>query len=299
MSEPVQTTNGGIWGPAFRRAFSSKPFLVAFCLLAITALGMGAATQFMELKFRKRPVPLARDLLTVDRHLGNWMQISDDEPLEADIEQTLGTKQYIYRDYVDTRLVGPQKIEEMLSKPQADRRRMVQEIEARVPRAVIHLGVTYYTGMVDTVAHVPDRCYIADGYAPTDYETLTWKIGKEILPNGKEKDVTVDVRLICFEDATGFTSRIPKNVAYFFQVNGEMESNPAQVRFRLQNLFNADVYYAKIELMMTFTKDRKEVAKVMSDFLTGAMPEIKKCLPGGQGDVKAPLPTTNPAVTGA
>ena len=74
--------------------------------------------------------------------------------------------------------------------------------------------MTYYTGMVDTVAHVPDRCYIADGYARRTTETRTWKMG----------DDAVGVRFINFEDATGFSSRVSKNVAYFFQVNGEMEA---------------------------------------------------------------------------
>lgn len=289
-----------VWNQAFRRAFASRPFVVAFCTMLFLVAGVWGSTLFLDLKFRKQPVPLQRDLTFVERHLGHWMQVSDDEPLEADVEQSLGTKQYIFRDYVDTRLVGPQEIEDMLSKPTAERRRLVSIIEQRKPRAVIHLGVTYYTGMVDTVAHVPDRCYIADGYAPTDYETRSWTIGKMVDAKGKTVDESVDVRLICFEDATGFTSRVPKNVAYLFQVNGAMESNPAMVRFRLQNLLKADIYYAKIELMMTYTKDRKEVEKVMTDFLANAMPEVRKCLPLREGAAKvaAPEPTTKPASTG-
>ncbi len=41
-------------------------------------------------------------------------------------------------------------------------------------QAVINIGVTYYTGMVDTVARIPERCYIADGFEPTSYKVVTW-----------------------------------------------------------------------------------------------------------------------------
>jgi len=261
-----------LWLVAIRRAFTSKPFLIALGFLIVTAFGMGAATQFMQLKFRKEPVPLRRDLLEIPRELGHWRQISDDEPLDADIEHTLGTKMYVFRDYVDTRLVGETEIEEMMSQPNLERKCMLAIIEQRKPQAVIHMGVTYYTGMVDTVAHVPDRCYIADGYAPTEYEERDWKISES------EK---VRVRFINFEDATGFTSRVSKNVAYLFQVNGEMESSPLAVRRSLQNLFRSDVYYSKIELM-TMMKNREDAARVMQDFLQQALPEIRKCLPASE-----------------
>jgi len=283
MSHQIDSPTQGNWATAFRRAFANKPFLIATTLMLIAAFGMGAATQFMQLKFRKEPVALRRDLLEVPRTLGHWQQISDDEPLDADIEHSLGTKTYIFRDYVDTRIVGPMKIKEMYEQPNMVRRRMVAEIEAHIPKAVLHLGVTYYTGMVDTVSHVPDRCYIADGYAPKEYEDREWKV------DDKEK---VSVRFINFEDATGFTSRVSKNVGYFFQVNGQMESNPIAVRYRLQNLFRSDVYYAKIE-MMTMLKNREDAAKVMVDFLQQSLPEIRKCLPAAdEKGVPASQPTT-------
>ena len=35
--------------------------------------------------------------------MGPWVQVSIDQPLDPDIEHTLGTDQYIFRDYVDSR----------------------------------------------------------------------------------------------------------------------------------------------------------------------------------------------------
>jgi hypothetical protein len=193
-----------------------------------------------------------------------------------------------------------------MSKPNMERKRLLQVIEQSMPKAVVHFAVTYYTGMVDTVAHVPERCYIADGYASTDSATSIWKVGETVDAAGRKQDATLEVKYLAFEDATGFSSRINKNVAYFFQVNGAMESSPVAVRARLQNLFNANVYYAKVELMVTNLKGIKKDArtptdaeKVMQDFMREALPEIKKCLPGGATGVAAPsattLPTTKPA----
>lgn len=283
---------------AVREAFSHKPFRIAVIIMAVAAfimtvatLDIGGAAQFMQLKFRKTPVPLAKPLESVPGKLGPWVQLSIDQPLDADLEHTLGTKQYIFRTYGDVRVLGQGKIDEILAKiDTADKRERsiaIADAESRYPRGVINVQVTYYTGMADTVAHVPDRCYIADGYIPTEYTTCNWQIGD---------NEAVGVRFINFEDATGFTSRQSKNVAYFFQVNGAMESDPAIVRFRLQNLFKADVYYAKIELM-TLLQRRADAAKVMTDFLQNAMPDIRACLPARTAETGGA--TTRPDVTAA
>jgi hypothetical protein len=288
----------GLVKQAVREAFSHKPFRVAVIIMAVAAfimtvatLDIGGAAQFMQLKFRKTPVPLAKPLETVPGKLGPWVQLSIDQPLDADLEHTLGTKQYIFRKYGDVRVLGQGKIDEILAKADSTDKRersvAIAEAESRYSRGVINVAVTYYTGMADTVAHVPDRCYIADGYIPTEYEKCNWQIG------GNE---SLGVRFINFEDATGFTSRQSKNVAYCFQVNGAMESDPARVRFSLQNLFKADVYYAKIELM-TLLQRRADAAKVMVDFLQNAMPEIRACLPAKSAEQGGA--TTRPIATAA
>lgn len=269
MSQEVMAESPGVWSQAFRRALGNKPFLVAAGIMLIAALGIGASTSFLQIHFRKEPVPLRQPLEKVPDQFGHWVQVSLDEPLPEDVEHTLGTKVYIFRDYADTRLIGPTKIKEIQDANPTERRRLLAIAEGQMPRGFVHLAVTYYTGMVDTVAHVADRCYIADGYTPKDPQTLTWP-----LSDGEK----IDVRFIAFEDATGFSSRVNKNVAYFFQVNGAMESNPAAVRFRLQNLFNAKVYYAKVELM-SLLRNRTDAEKVMKDFVVSAMPEVRKCLP--------------------
>ena len=136
------------------------------------------------------------------------------------------------------------------------------------PDAVINMAVTYYTGMVDTVAHIPDRCYIADGFQPTDYDFPTWDLG-----NGRD----LQVRFINFQDQNGL-ARVDRSVAYFFHVNGRYESNPLGVRRSLQNLLEKYGYYSKVELM-TLDPDHERSAHTMSGFLSSALPEVEKSYP--------------------
>lgn len=273
MSSTQTADPSGIWMEALKRAFARRSFVVAVIIMATAAIGLSTATEFLQLHFKKQPVPLVKELESVPAELGPWVQVSSDERLEADIEHTLGTKLYIFRIYVDSRQVGKAKVDEILSKSGLERRRVLNDLEARHPRWVMHLAVTYYTGLVDTVAHVADRCYIADGYAPTEYDLKKWN------RNGQGDEV--EVRFINFEDATGFggASRQSKTVGYFFQVNGDLVSSPIDVRVRLQNLFVPKAYYAKVELM-SLVQNREEASRTMSDFLSYAFPEIQKCLPG-------------------
>jgi hypothetical protein len=269
---------------AFARAFSQPGFFAAAAVLLVAALSLNAATTFMQLNFKKLPVDPGQDLTKIPAQMGYWHLVSNDEPLSGDIEETLGTKVYIFRDYVDERIVGRELIEQFQDKSTTERRRMLAQLQGRYPEAVVNLAVTYYTGLVDTVAHVPDRCYIAGGFQPSSYQSPTWLLAGE----RPEEDRQIEVRYIQFEDQTGY-SMVSRNVAYFFHVNGRYESSPLGVRRSLQNLFERHGYYAKVELM-TIVRDSGESARIMSDFLAASLPEIEKCWPDWNslraGDVK-------------
>jgi hypothetical protein len=139
------------------------------------------------------------------------------------------------------------------------------------------MAVTYYTGLVDTVAHIPDRCYIADGFEPSEYETPSWDMGSGRLGKAPGEDPKVGVRFINFEDQTA-AGRVTRRVAYFFFADGRYVSDPIDVRTILQNLRYKHGFYSKVELM-TILKDHDQSAKIMSDFLKVALPEVEKCLP--------------------
>lgn len=258
---------------AIKNMLTRPAFLLAAVVLLVAAVSLNGAVEFMQLHFRKERVELRKPLSELPRQLGPWVQVSTDAPIDHEIEQVLQTREYIFRDYVDTRRVSPDVLAAFDNKTLTEQRGLAAALQAKDPAAVINVAITYYTGMVDTVSHIPDRCYIADGYEPTNYETPKWSALQ-----GKTPDSDDYVRFINFEDRTPSRKAVTKNVAYFFHSNGDYVGDPLGVRARLQNLLEQHGYYAKVELMM-LSNDRETCAQVMNDFLTNALPELEKCLP--------------------
>ena len=250
-------------------------FIIAVVLLGSSAITLTTVVNAMQLHFQKAPVALRKPLDELPSQLGPWLQVSKDEPLDRELEDVLGTNKYIFRTYLDTRKVRPAQtamFKADASSPES--RRELATIGTEIPDAVISVAVTYYTGMVDTVAHIPDRCYIADGYEPTSFTGASWDAG-----SANSADGSVQVRVINFEDQTPDRGSMPVNVSYFFECNGSNESDPLNgVRLRLQNLSEKYGYYAKIELK-TVLNDSSQAQRVMADYLQDALPSIEQCLP--------------------
>jgi hypothetical protein len=265
------------WADAFKSILRRPSFLVVGGILLIAAITLNTAAQYMQLHFQKIPVEMAASFDTIPEKLGHWVQVSKDEPLPPDAEHVLAATHYIYRDYVDDRKIRPEQIKAFAEKTFRERKIMLATLQAYNPTAVITVGLTYYTGMVDTVAHIPDRCYIADGYEPSSYKIVAWSAFED-RPGRDAHNPPEDVRYINFEDQVASRQNAPRNVAYFFHANGEYTSDPIGVRLRLQDLRQRYGYYAKIE-MMTVMNDADESARIMNDYLTSALPEIEKCLP--------------------
>lgn len=252
-------------------------FLIVVAILVTAAIGLRVTVASMKLTFRKLPVELPASLVEIRKELGPWAQASVDRALPADIEHELGTKEYIMRDYIDTRLMSESDRVRFLAAPLDEREAMIRDGRVRLenPAARVHIALTYYTGSADTVPHVSERCFVADGFKPTEFEVLDWAI----LPRQSESDRVVKVRLLNFEDQVGSRQFRPRQVCYFFQVNGQYEHDPIfGVRRRLQNLFERHAYFAKVE-MVTDLGTTEAAAPVMKDFLTYAMPEIERVLP--------------------
>jgi hypothetical protein len=209
----------------------------------------------------------------------------------------LGTKQYIFREYVDGSKVSAATLAELKDKTDDERMAVVGRVQREHPDAVIRMAVTYYTGMVDTVAHIPDRCYVADGFVPDTYTEPTWTARDQ-----HGEPIEIGVRYINFVDTTPQRKSVPQNVAYFFHCNGGYVPDPIRVRMKLQSLMERHAYYAKVELMNAM-REGDAAARVMQSFLAGAVPEIEKCLPdwkqlkagGGSGGAT----TTRPVIGSA
>lgn len=304
----------------WKAAFSSRGFVAAVAVLALAAVGMNAVTEALQLHYKKQPVPL-RAALSDDEHglpreMGGWVSVLQQNTLDEDIQHSLGTKEFVFRTYVDSRAVGREAVEQLqklrseietmtaglasldkeatkqqnrrLAAKQVEWGSVMRRIQDEHPEAVMALNVTYYTGMVDTVAHIPDRCMVADGYEPRNAKTIDLSPGT--LPDGTPRQLKA--QFATFEDQTGH-GRVSRNIAYFFHCNGGYEPSPVGVRGKLQNLFERHAYYAKVELMtddparpgaapptdaQKAEAEKKSVA-AMNDLLSVALPEVERCLP--------------------
>ena len=279
MNANTTTTTSATPGPlpameSVKRVFAQPAFLAAFVVLFVAAMSLNAATQFMKLYFKKDPVQLDRQLETIPAALGPWVQVSVDQTLSHEMLDVLGTKQYVFRDYVDSRVVPADTIAAFKDKTDHERGYLLARVQRENPAAVVRVGVTYYTGMVDTVAHIPDRCYVADGFVPDVKETPTWEL--------RDKDgqtFRTAVTSIHFEDSTPQRGSVTRNVVYFFHCNGGFEHDAISgVRMRLQNLFERSAYYAKVEVM-TEMSNRERSDATIRDFLCNLIPEVQRCLP--------------------
>jgi hypothetical protein len=309
------------------RGMVHPTFLIVSGILLLAAIAFNGFVWNLKLHFKKDSVAQPREFHEMPVLMGHWLQVSQDDKLDKETEDVLGTEKYIYRDYIQIDRAGADLIAYLAAKPDAsgattqpmnldsdsehsadaarakfsssslsdqaaiitaalqgrssaERKGIITALEMRGHSGdVIHLGLTYYTGLVDTVAHIPDRCYIADGYEPSSYTTPTWTLG----PDAAGKTFPLPVRLISFEDSTG-NNRISKVVAYVFHTNGHYENDPLGVRQTLEDLTERYGYYAKIELMALVPSANSEgdvsnASSAMADFLTSARPQIENCLP--------------------
>jgi hypothetical protein len=259
-------------------------FAVVAAILALAAIGMRSTVASMELTFRKLPVDPRQPLIAIPGSLGPWLQLDVDKSLNPDIEHALGTRQYVFRDYLDTRRLSDADAARLRATPVDKRIQLIQNGQVKVDwSSTIRFALTYYTGSADTVPHVSERCFAADGWIPSSFEVVRWPV----LPRAAESDRYVDVRLTNFEDQIGSRAFRPRQVAYFFQVNGQYEHDPIfGVRKKLSNLFDRHAYFAKIELV-TGLDNTAAAAPVIEDFLAHAMPHVEAVLPDWDAVTKA------------
>jgi hypothetical protein len=258
-----------------KKKWMQPSFLIAVVILAVSAVGLNAAISALQLHLKKQPVALKMDLTSLPEKMGDWVQVSKDEPLDKELQDALATDHFIFRDYVNTALVTKEELDRFSGQGSKERKVLLAQLQATKPNAAVNLAVTYYTGGADTVAHIPDRCYIADGFEPSEYEITDWNVGPDHL--GQATGQLMPVRFISFDDQTA-AGRVPRRVAYFFFADGHYMSNPLDVRRTLQNLRYKHGFYAKIELMNVVPEHDKSQA-VMTGFLTAALPDIEKCFP--------------------
>jgi hypothetical protein len=271
-------------------------FLVALAVLAVGAVGMGSAIRMARIYLDKLPIyPRPIDgqpheypegsptLLSLPTETRNWKAFGADRVETEEVEEVLGTTNYLNRIYVEK---NPR--------------------EGKPPRA-IDFHAAYYTDQIDTVPHVPDRCFVGGGmqigsaaqFLPLNLDRSTWQTAADVPEQWKGRIFTARMSSD-FGNGRGRRVRLPRDpeaiemktmefihpgsdrriyAGYFFIANGGTVARAEGVRLLAFNLTDDYAYYLKIQ----FTSDRVESAEDLrdaaTDLLNDLLPEIMLCIP--------------------
>lgn len=268
------------------RSLLRPAFLTALAVLAASAIGMSAGIRAFGIYLSKLPVhaPEGRTLNSIPTETASWIKAGPDRIESADVVATLGTDNYLSRTYVERKPRDPAK-----------------------PR-VLELHLAYYTGMIDTVPHVPDRCFIGGGmsqgtkavYLPLALDRSRWFPDPDV-DEGLRGSV-IRYRLADdhrYTSRPGQSVRLPREpeslrmrvmgfdapegprvyAGYFFIANGGHTDSAQNIRTLAFNLTDDYAYYLKVQCTSATASSEEELAAMSSELLSELIGEIMLCVP--------------------
>ncbi|MBL0921235.1 MAG: exosortase-associated EpsI family protein [Phycisphaerales bacterium] len=258
-----------------RATLTSPAFIAAFAALLLGAVGLRGAVRILGIHLAKLPVeaPGGRQVHAIPFKIGAWERQGSDEVLSAEALEELDTDNYVSRLYVGTWEGQPVGLD---------------------------FHAAYYTGMIDTVPHVPERCFVGGGMSITGASRVV-KVPLDM--SAFSPDTTVDA-----ENGvvwTAFTQdhsrvRLPFGVenlrmnvtrfaapgvsqevyaGYFFIANGSVAPKAEDVRSLAFKLTDDYAYFAKVQFTSFQAASAEDLAAQAADFLREGLPEIMRCLP--------------------
>ncbi len=263
---------------ASRRAFVHA--LVTAAVLSAGIVSVHGLERALHATFDKPPAPLLHPLDEVQRRLGDpvrYEAVGPDQVLAPEIVETLGTADYLVREYRDRNVADGQR------------------------GGLFNLNVNYYaTG--SSTPHVPETCWAGAGRVESDDSRVVFDVDGVKRRDGSL--VNLRVKLVSFLPTNGDAAEVAalttttsepiySNVAYVFQVNGEYVTNTREVSSHFWKASNRYAYHAKIEvtpMVQTLSGygqpntrpmvgTQKEAIALVSDFLRSAVPAVEECLP--------------------
>lgn len=291
------------------RSFSKPAFLVSLCVLAGAALGMGAAIKAYGLMLVKLPIypPVdpalgkSRLLNSIPQETTSWIRVGTDRLEHGEVLETLGTDNYVTRTYARKL---PRK--NPGDPVQIDRNN------------VFEFHAAYYTGMIDTVPHVPDRCFVAGGMqladltkdVPLPLDQDRWF--PDVGPDGKPS-----AHLFSIRSTLGNHPHLPRDpqelklhsmkfvsggqdlyAGYFFIANGGAVPRAEDVRLLAFDLRARYAYYLKVQFTSSTVKSEEDLALMAADFLNESFGDIMECVPDWAEVEAGNYPPDNPARAG-
>jgi exosortase len=259
-------------------------FIAAFCVMTVAGASMTAGIRYAGIHLKKLAIyaPGDRQVSTIAAETPTWRQIGVDKLESAEVLETLGTSNYVSRTFI-------KKSSEKSDKP-----------------IVLDFHAAYYTGMVDTVPHVPERCFVGGGMQigdttrtiPLALDTSGWSpvpgienaadrgLFRQRVPNYARDGVGTSVILPRHPEKlqlriTEFSNKTGRKIfaGYFFVANGGHVSSAEEVRLLAFDLRSDYAYYLKVQFTSSTVSTAEELAAEASSLLGELLPEIMRCVP--------------------
>lgn len=258
-------------------------FIVVLATLALGGLGLRAAMQALDVYLKKEPVELRGDFSTIPSVIGRWTKVGEDQLMDAAMVEALGTSKYLTRTYA---------------------------IDGDLSKGSLSLHLAYYTGMIDTVPHIPARCWGANGLVQLGDEKLlplTVDTKQEVRPGapvnaatgspyptteianpvtGAKERVTMPIGDLALTVSTFQDPRQPRIEqlgGYMFLANGRSTPSTFGVRALAFNLTDKYSYFCKLQLSGRYPVGDKPTIDTYreqcEDFLKDLLPHVMRRLP--------------------
>ena len=259
--------------------------LVAVVLLAASGAVLGISIRALGLYLQKSPIYPSTGLEVADlpAETTNWRRVGPDRFESSEIEVTLGTTNYVTRTYEEK-----------------------EPAEGEMPRR-IDVHVAYYTGSIDTVPHIPERCFVGGGMqigsgtrvVDLDLESDGWLPMRDAPESMADRAYTTTLARGTYSNRPGQRVLLPLDpgeiqlrvtefevpgrpslyAGYFFIVNGEHRSSAEGVRLLAFDLKTDYAYYLKVQFNSQRVESPEELAEIASDLLDDLLGEMMLCVP--------------------
>jgi hypothetical protein len=268
----------------FRRSVIAA-YLCACAVMLLGAAGFRVAVEKFNVFVVKRPVELRGPLATIPPTLGPWRRVGEDTIFGAALVEELGTSQYLDRTYA---------------------------LDGDPEKGLASVHVAYYTGAIDDVPHIPERCWDAAGMVMTRppeeialaIDDSAWTLEPDLVNRATgEPYRSVEVRhpvtgmieevympvgpieMTVSEFRPASSNRQRQTGGYFFIANGRSTPSAFGVRRLAFSLTDEYAYYCKVQVTVRSDASdddgeaRELYRSIASEIVTELLPHLMKRLP--------------------
>ncbi|MBO6513486.1 MAG: exosortase-associated EpsI family protein [Phycisphaerales bacterium] len=266
--------------------------VIAGCVMLGATIGISSYIKFADLHMQKIPIYPKdnRQVSAIPIETENWVRLGSDRISSSEIVEVMGTENYLSRDYI---------------------RKDSMDTDNPI---VVEVHAAYYTGMIDTVPHVPERCFVGGGMQQSEssrniqlpMDTSNWRPDRSVEESLAGVSGTLYTTRLSnnrsYTDAPGIRVRLPRDVTpenplsmrcsefligdgrkiyagYFFIANGGTKANANEVRTLAFNLSDDYAYYMKVQVNCVTAESMDEFVEYSGQVLSELIGELMRCTP--------------------